>query len=63
MLAAVFSGAFSFFAMFFIGKFTLLLTCLQLAAAVAVRFSVRGLGWAVPLLLGTAVWIALVRLI
>ena len=64
--AAAGSALFSGLAILSIGAFSFLLTCLQLAAALALRLSHRqsreqaGLCWAVLLLLGTAAWKILV---
>lgn len=55
-VGALLSAAVSFFGMFSIGPLTFLLTCLQLAAAFALRRSASGEAWKVPLLLGLVVW-------
>ena len=53
---ALLSLAFSIAAAFSFGLLTLLLTCLQLAAAVALRWSARRRGWVVLLLLACLAW-------
>ncbi len=59
-LAAVLSLAFSIAAGFSIGPLTFLLTCLQLAAAVAIRREAGRRGWMLLLLAALLIWIIVV---
>jgi len=56
LTAAVLSLVFSIAALFSIGPAVVLLTCLQLAGAVAFRWSFGWRGWAGLMLLGATVW-------
>jgi hypothetical protein len=55
-IAAHLSVAVSFAGIFSIGAATFLLSCLQLALAIALRRSPGGVEWKIPLLLGLLVW-------
>ena len=59
-VAALLSTAVSFAGIFSIGPLTFLLTCLQLAAAIALRRSSDEAEWKVWLLVGVGVWAAVV---
>lgn len=59
-VAALISAAVSFTGIFSIGPLTFLLTCLQFAAAIALRRSSAEAEWKVWLLLGLGVWVLVV---
>lgn len=59
-LAAVLSLLFSIVALFSIGPFTFLLTCLQAGAALAIARNYRTRGQVASLLGGLAVWLLVV---
>ena len=59
-VAAFLSFQFSFLAILSIGPFTILLTCLQVGAAVAISRCYGGRGWLLSLGGGLAVWLLLV---
>ena len=57
---ALLSFQFSFLAILSIGPFTILLTCLQVGAAVAISRGYGGRGWLLSLGAGLEVWLLLV---
>jgi hypothetical protein len=60
LASAALSLAFSIVASLSIGPYTLLLTCLELAAAASLGLSAKWVGWLGLLALGAACWAALI---